>query len=227
MSSLAVPAMAVAASMILIAVIGRAALPGQSLYPVRKVLRSAGLATAPTTELQEQLDDAELLLNRAQAVLAQGDEDGERFAVAALMSLGRAEGYLNEVDAAERLTYEAKIELLRTRAVLLIQDSAVPTNSDDHGGNRGSGSNGDDSGSGSSNSGSGSDDASGSDSSGSGSSGSGSDDSSGSDSSGSGSDDSGSGSDSSGSGSSGSDSSGSGSDDSGSGSDSSGPGSGD
>ncbi|MEA2451338.1 MAG: hypothetical protein QOG04_48 [Actinomycetota bacterium] len=222
MSSLVAPAMAATALLMVIAVIGRSALPGESLYPVRKVLGSAGLATASSDDMKDQLQDAELLVNRAQAAFDRGSDDSERFAVAALMSLGRAENCLKDVEFSERPFYEAQITTLQERAVVLIRLGVTIDAGVDQGRSSGSSGSGDDnSGSGSGNSGSDDNSGSGSDDSGSGSddSGSGSDNSgSGSDDSGSGSDDSGSGSDSSGSG--------SGSDDRVSGSDSSGPGSG-
>jgi hypothetical protein len=193
--------MAVAALLIFVAIVGRQALPGDSLYPVRKVLRSAGLADAPTSEMQHAMDDAGLLVAKAQSAFDRGaTDDSEAFAVEALMTLGRCEGYLDELNAADQVRFEGDIDGLRAKAVALIRLGAtVPT--DDHGGagtgassgrgsddastsgsddNSGSGSS--DSGtSGSSDAGSGSDDSgsSGSDSSGSGSGGSGSDDSSG------------------------------------------------
>jgi hypothetical protein len=223
LSSLIAPAIAVAALMLVIAVIGRTALPGDSLYPVRKVLRSAGLATSPATDLERELEKAQLDIDKAQAAVDRGS-DPVPSAVAALMHLGRAEGYLNEVDASDRVGFEGDIAFLEEQAVVLIKIGPA----DDKGGQR-SGSGDDSSGSGSDDSGgdtSGSDD-SGGDSSGSGSDDSGgdtsgSDDSSG-DNSGSGSDDSGS--DTSGSDDSTDDNSGSGSADSGG--DTSGSGSGD
>jgi hypothetical protein len=226
LSSLIAPAIAVAALMLVIAVIGRTALPGDSLYPVRKVLRSAGLATSPATDLERELEKAQLDIDKAQAAVDRGS-DPVPSAVAALMHLGRAEGYLNEVDASDRVGFEGDIAFLEEQAVVLIKIGPA----DDKGGQR-SGSGDDSSGSGSDDSGS---DASGSDDSGDDSSGSGSDDS-GSDASGSGdssgdssgSDSDDSGSDTSGSGDSSGDNSGSGSDDSGdSTDDNSGSGSGD
>jgi hypothetical protein len=204
MSSLAVPAMAAAALLVFIAVMGRSALPGESLYPVRNVLRSAGLATAPTSELQKELDEAEFYLARAEAAFDRGSDDAERFAVAALKSLGRAEAYLDDVGDADRVRLEGTISVLSTKAITLIRLEATTPDLDHNSGN-------------------GSDDSESQDNSGSGSDDSGSDDNSGS-----GSDNSGSGSDDSGSDDSGSDdnsgSGSSGSDDSGG--DSSGPGSG-
>jgi hypothetical protein len=204
MSSLVAPGMAVVALLIVIALFGRSALPGESLYPVRNVLRSAGLASAPTGELQSELDDARLFLTRARSAYERDEDEGERLVIAALMSLGRAEGYLDDVGTADRVTFESRIDSLRTQAVSLIH-IGDELDADDNGGRSGddnSGRGSDDSGSDDDSSGSGSEGSSDDDSSGSGSGGSDDDSSgSGSDNSGSGSDNSGSGSDSSGSGS--------------------------
>jgi hypothetical protein len=195
MSSLVAPGVAVIALLIVIAAFGRSALPGESLYPVRNVLRSAGLASAPNTELQAEIDDARLLLTRARSAYERDQDEGERFVIAALMSLGRAEGFLDDVGAADRVTFESRIDALRTQAVSLIHIGDELDDDDRSGrsGDDGSGTGSDDSGSDDDNSGSGGDD----DNSGSGSDDSGGDD----DNSGSGSSNSGSGSDSSGSGS--------------------------
>jgi hypothetical protein len=189
MSSLALPGLAVFALLLVIALVGRTALPGDQLYPVRKVLRSAHLASSPFGELEQQLDEAELLLAKARTQFDRGSDEAEGYAVACLMRLGRAESYLSDLSGSERIQFETTLDRLKQQAVVLIRLDAVTPTVDDHGGAR-DGSGGDDSSgsddSGSSNSGSGSDD-SGGDSSG---PGSGSDDSSGS---GSGSDDSNSG----------------------------------
>ena len=207
-SSLLVPGMAVVALLLVIALFGRSALPGESLYPVRNVLRSAGLASAPNAELQAEIDDARVLLTRARSAYERDQDEGEGFVIAALMSLGRAEGYVDDVSAADRVTFEARIDALQTQAISLLyigdeldddrsgrdDDNSGPGSDrsdedDDH-----SGPGSDDSGGDADNSGSGSDD---SDSDDSDSDDSDSDD----DNSGSGSSNSGSGSDNSGSGS--------------------------
>ena len=195
LSSLAVPGLAVVVLLVALAVLGRTALPGESLYPVRNVLRSAGLADAPDEDIQREIDDAALLIGRARVASERELPHAERLAVAALMGLGRAEGYLDEVGTADRALFETRIDSLRVRALALLRvaldeddrGSDSGSGSDDSGGDDSSGSGSDDSGSDdSSGSGSGSDDSASGDSSG---SGSGSDDSGGGDSSGSGSGD--------------------------------------
>lgn len=198
MSSLALPGVAVLILLLAVAVLGRSAVPGDSLYPVRKVLLSAGLADAPDEDIQKELDNAALLLGRARTALDDDPAAAERLAVSSLMSLGRAEGYLDQVGERDRVRFEGQIDTLRIRAVTLVRLSAVLDDDD-------SGKGSDDSSDKDDNSGSGSDGSGGDDNSGPGSddsdgSGSGSDDSdnsgpasddSGSDNSGSGSDDSG------------------------------------
>ena len=178
-SSLVVPGLAVIILLLSVAIMGRSALPGESLYPVRNVLRSAGLAEAHDADIRRELDDAALLVSRARAALEESPATARRLAVSALMSLGRAEGYLDHVGSDDRVLFESRIDFLRSRATALILRPA-----EDGGANEGSDDVGDDnSGSGSGSDDSGSDD-SGSDDSGSddsGSDGSGSDDDSGSD----------------------------------------------
>ena len=226
------PAIALAAVIALIFTAGRTALPGESLYPVRKALGTVGLAKSTLEEVDSRIDRASRLVSEAEVEQEDNPGTALRLAVLAFRELGPATDLIEDLEGDARDTRMEAIAELEGRAVDIImevgdadedqQPEGVEDENDDNSGpsdNSGSGS--DDSGSGSDNSGSGSDDSGGGDNSGSGSddstdnSGSGSDDSGGGDSSGSGSDDSG-GSDSSGSGSGSddsSDNSGSGSDD--------------
>jgi hypothetical protein len=173
MSSLALPGLAVVILLLALAVFGRSALPGESLYPVRNVLRSAGLAEAPDEDIKREIDDAVLSIGRARVASERDLPLAERLAVAALMSLGRAEGYLDEVGAADRALYEDRIDSLRLRAIALIRatldedDNSGPGSGDDNSGpgsdDSGSDDSGDSSGSGSDDSGSGDSSGSGSD----------------------------------------------------------------
>lgn len=198
-SRVAAPAIAITATFVVLAVLGRGAVPGEALYPVNQVLRTAGLAGDPVVGIERDLNDARLLIQRARNALDDSSAGAERLAVSALMELGQARDHLRALEPRDRALYEAEIEALTDKALNVIHLSAQETDDDrDDSSGPGSGDDADDdsdnSGPGSENSGSGSDDPDDdSDSSGSGSdsSGSGSDDS---DNSGSGSDSSGSGS---------------------------------
>ena len=223
------PVVAVASLLAAVFVGGRAAAPGDALYPVRRVLQEVDLAPRLSDRVAHRLALAQAQLAEADALVVERPRRAQVLAANVLKALGAIEELLGDLPADEREVYElAAAELEDKARVTSITAASIiagrqPGEPEDDRSGPGGGSD-DDSRSGSDDSGSddsGSDD--GSDSDGSGSDDSGSDDS-GSDDSGSddsGSDDSGSddGSDSDGSGSGSDDSesddgSGSGSDDS-------------
>ena len=201
-SSLLIPGIAVAGFMLVIAIIGRGAVPGEALYPVRNVLRSAGLANAPVEVLETRLEAAETLVDRAEDALdGNSPTAAEDLAAAALKKLGEVGALIGELDPDDRADFSEEIVELQEEALIVIRlasdREAIDDSSGSGSGSSGSGS--DDDGQDGSGSGSDSDDSSGSGSGGdsdgdSSGSGSGSDDSSG-PGSGSGDDNSGSGSD--------------------------------
>lgn len=207
-----VPAAAVAV-LIALAVVSRTALPGQTLYPVRKVLGGVGLAPSTAAETRALLSEAEQLVVTAEGAVLSAPTRAQELARRAMVKLEEAERLAGELDGERADSFDAEIDALEDRAddaydaaddtldereEAAEEDGDEPERGDDSSG-PGSGGGDDSSGSGSGGDGSGDDDSSGS--------GSGGDDSGGDDSSGSGSggDDSG-GDDSSGSGSGGDDS---------------------
>lgn len=199
LSRIAAPSIAIAATFIVLAALGRGALPGEALYPVNQVLRTAGLAGDPVVGIERDLEDARLLIERALNASEGSSARAETLAVSALMKLGQARDHLRALEPRDRPLYEVQIESLTDRALDVIRLNVRETadDRDDNSGPGGGEDDSDNSGSGSENSGSGSDDSDDdSDNSGSGSDDSGSDDSGSDDS-----DNSGSGSNSSGSGS--------------------------
>lgn len=209
-----IPATAAVAMLILLAVVSRTALPGQTLYPVRKVLGGVGLAPSPAREVRALIDEAAQLVEEAEGAATSAPTEAQDLASRTLGTLAEAEELVDELDGERADAFDEEIDVLEDRADDAYDraDDTLDAREDaeddsERGDSSGSGSGGDDSsgpGSGddnSSGSGSGGDD----DSSGSGSD-DGDDDSSGS---GSGGDDDSSGSGSGGSG--GDDSSGSGS----------------
>ena len=215
------PATAAVAVLIAVALVSRTALPGQALYPVRKVLGGVGLAPSTAREARALLDDAEGLVVAAEGAAPSSPTRAQGLALEALSVLREAERLADELDGERTEAFDREIDALEDRAEeaddladdTLDEREDAEDRGDSGDDSSGPGSGGDDS----SGPGSGGDDSSGSGSGGDDSSGSGS---GGDDSSGSGS---GGGDDSSGSGS-GDDSSGS---SSGGGGDSSGSGSGD
>ena len=100
--------------------VGRTSLPGDTLYPVREVLRNVGLAPASIEEIQTFLDDADRLLDRAEIIVADNPEAAERFAFEATRVLGMAEGAIDEleVDEQAQVTEELEEHLARAEAIL-------------------------------------------------------------------------------------------------------------
>ena len=178
-SSLFVPGIAVVGFMLVIAIMGRGAAPGEALYPVRNVLRSAGLANAPVEVLETRLEAAETLVDRAEDALDRSaSEAAEDLAAAALQKLGEVGALIGELEADDRADFAEEIAELQEEALIVIRLASDQEAIDDDSGSgsSGSGSSGSDSdddedssgsGSGSGSSGSGSVD-SGEDSSGSG-----------------------------------------------------------
>ena len=237
---LAAPAMALGAMFVLFLALAGKALPGDSLYAVREVMGSVGLARPAVSDIREVIDEASRLVTAARRDADEHPARARREAISALGRLGVARELLRNLNHGGRaslLSDIARIENQATAALWLASEDAerheeraerIEERQEDRQeadeDSSGSGSGDEDS---DDSSGSGSGDEDSDDSSG---SGSGDDDSSGSGSEDDG-DSSGSGDDSSGSGSGGDDSSGSGDDGdssgSGSGGDSSGSGSGD
>ena len=182
----------------LVGYLGHDATPGESLYPVRKALRSVGLTRPVLDQADAHLAAAAELTKTARATVESDPRGAEALAIRALQELGFARELLSDATPSQAAARRIQIGALETSAVAIIRSSSEQEEEDD---NSGPGS--DDSGS-DDNSGPGSDDSGSDDNSGPGSDDSGSDDSSGSgsgsdDNSGSGSSNSGSGSDGSGS----------------------------
>lgn len=199
-----VPAIAVGCVAAALVLVSRTAVPGDSLYPVRGVLKQVGLASAPTREVDREIRIASNLLSRAETALLVDPDRAEDLAHEAIDHLGDAGDLIEDLDDDDRAERLTTIGALGERASEIIvraeiaedrlegadDDNSGPGSGDDDGGddNSGSGSDDDSSGPGSggddenSGSGGGSGSGSGSDGGGgSGSSGSGSDDGSGTD----------------------------------------------
>lgn len=183
-----VPATAAVAVLIALAVVSRGALPGQTLYPVRKVLGGVGLAPSTAGEVRVLLDEAAQLVNAAAGATVSAPVRAQELARRAMAKLEEADRLVAELDGERAEAFDREIDALEDRAdaaydeaddTLDEREDAAERREDEADDSSGSGSGGDDGGD-SSGRGSGGDDG---DSSGSGSG----DDSGGGDSSGSGS----------------------------------------
>lgn len=123
--SLAVPAIAMLALIVLVGSLASTALPGQALYPVRKVLTSLNLADSPVDLIDARIRSAERHVAVAESHLA-----AERLqsaldeSLAALADLGVAGHFVEELDAPDRAVRQAAIGALQARAATVI--AALP-----------------------------------------------------------------------------------------------------
>jgi hypothetical protein len=102
---------------------GRTALPGDSLYPVRKALGSVGLADSPIEEIDARTGEAASLLSKAERSLDSNPGTSLRLAVEALETLGPAIDLLDELEGDELETRTDVIDALEGRAVDVIGEA--------------------------------------------------------------------------------------------------------
>ncbi|MGH2693505.1 MAG: hypothetical protein ACRDJJ_01690 [Actinomycetota bacterium] len=112
------PAVAVA-GLLLIAILGRGAVPGDALYPVRRALHSVGLAPSPLREINMRIDAAKTLLDEAEIA---SRAEAERQTLDAITDLGRARDLLPEIGADVRGEMLAEIAALERRAIAILVD---------------------------------------------------------------------------------------------------------
>ncbi len=114
------PATLTAMLLLVVLMLGRIALPGDTLYPVREVLRSVGLAPATAAEVQEQLDQAEALINRATELQASNVDRAKDVALLAVRLLGGAEEMIEDLDSRDARSLSDRIDALLVRAAGLL-----------------------------------------------------------------------------------------------------------
>ncbi len=175
LTRLALPALAVAGVVLALGTLSRATLPGDPLYPVRRVLQTTGVTDTPIEDIDRLLGSAERSIESGEDIEGDDPEAAKRDALDALIDLGRARRIALGVGASELLE---EVNDLEDEANKLFEDAEEELQ-ERSGGDDNSGSGSDDSG-GDDNSGSGSDDSGGDDNSGSGGDSSGGDDNSGS-----------------------------------------------
>lgn len=133
------------AAAVLLAVMARGALPGDTLYPVRQVMGGAGLARSSTEEVSRRIQAARTLLDAAVVDLTLAPDRAEREARDALVELGIARALL--ADISDPTAYAGRIAALEKQAFAVIRTvpgprlgprpEASPNDDDDGGDDRG------------------------------------------------------------------------------------------
>ena len=123
-SRFVVPAAVTAVLLIGVLFVGRTALPGETFYPIREVLRTVGLAPASTEEVERFLTLADRLLDRAEAVAARSPEASERLAFAASRIIGSAEATFAELDIDDQAALADELADLIARAEAILTEAA-------------------------------------------------------------------------------------------------------
>ncbi|MDQ3951721.1 MAG: hypothetical protein M3279_01975 [Actinomycetota bacterium] len=111
-----VPATAAVALLVALAVVSRTALPGQTLYPVRKVLGGVGLAPSTAREVRSHVDEAEELVTAAAASAVSEPARAQDLAQEAMGVLAEAEELVNELDGERADAFDREIDTLEERA---------------------------------------------------------------------------------------------------------------
>lgn len=123
--TLALPAVAMLALIVFVSSLASTALPGQALYPVRKVLTSLNLADEPVDVVDARLQSAEQHVASAESHLTEARlEASFDEALAAFADLGVASDFVDELDAFDRPVRQKRIEALLGRAAAVI--AALP-----------------------------------------------------------------------------------------------------
>ncbi|HYP24914.1 MAG TPA: hypothetical protein VEV43_15205 [Actinomycetota bacterium] len=115
-SAALIPATAVVAVLIALAVVSRGALPGQALYPFRKALDRVGLAPSTAGEVRELLDEAGRLVTAAEGAATSSPSRARALAIDALATLREADRLVGELDGERADELEREIEALEDRA---------------------------------------------------------------------------------------------------------------
>ncbi|HEX2058421.1 MAG TPA: hypothetical protein VHI71_08635 [Actinomycetota bacterium] len=111
-----VPATAAVVVLVVLAIVSRTALPGQTLYPVRKVLGGVGLAPSTAREVREHLDEAEELIAAAAASAVTEPSRAQELVREAIGTLEAAEELVDELDGERAEAFDRQIDALEERA---------------------------------------------------------------------------------------------------------------
>ena len=111
-----VPGAAVVVVLLVVGLVSRTALPGDTLFPVRKVLGGVGLAPSTAKEVRARMDEAERLVVAASEVIFTSPEQARRLALQALSALEETDELVDEIEGARQESFEDEIEALEERA---------------------------------------------------------------------------------------------------------------
>ncbi len=107
------PAVIVLGALLAVVSLGRSALPGDTLYPVREALASMGLATSPTEEAERRIGSADRALDSAALRVGTQPLEAQQLAFGAIADLERARRLLDDVtgnEAQELLKQASELE---------------------------------------------------------------------------------------------------------------------
>lgn len=117
---LLVPAAVLATLLLVVAVLGRTAIPGQTLYGVREALATVGLARGPSEEIEKRIDEATAGLIEARVLVPASPGAAQSLVFEAIADLDRARAFVSDVSRAEAGEYLAVITRLEDRAAAII-----------------------------------------------------------------------------------------------------------
>ena len=120
-------ATATAAVLVVVLLLGRTAIPGEALYPVRQALRSVGLAPASVEEIDDLLAEAQVQLANAEEINDFSQQKARRLALNAARLLGGAEQLLEEIEdeGQTESRYAAVASLLEKARGILLEDDVL------------------------------------------------------------------------------------------------------
>lgn len=129
------PAAVVISLLALLGFLSHAAVPGQTLYPVRKAMSSIGLAQTPLAEAEHRIAAAESLITRAEGLVDSDPAQADALALRTITNLGIARQLLRDVKESEAGTRFEKIADLeeRAKAVIIAVDGTEQEASGGHG----------------------------------------------------------------------------------------------
>jgi uncharacterized membrane protein YgcG len=110
------PGAAAVAVLVVLALMSRTALPGETLFPVRKVLGNVGLAPSTTREIRAHLGRADALVTDAASLVHSEPGRAQQLAFRAEAALTEAETLVDELDGDRRDAYGEEIDALEERA---------------------------------------------------------------------------------------------------------------
>ena len=117
---LLVPAAVLSTLLLVVAILGRTAIPGQTLYGVREALATVGLARSPSEEIERRIVDATAGLIEARVLVESSPRTAQGLVFEAIADLDRARAFVSDVSRAEAVEFLAAITRLENRAAAII-----------------------------------------------------------------------------------------------------------